>query len=548
MRKPYLAVAAGVVVILATLVAVASAATVSTPVRVTGASPLINCDPNNNNPDGSSTIFNNTVVEPYTAVNPTNPDNVIAVWQQDRRNDGGARGLLSAFSTDGGQTWTTPSVANQADFDQCTGGNAANGGNYARASDPWVTFDGHGNAFQISISFTTADFISAGGPSAVIVSKSAHENDNVAGATWGANKVLKSDTSVNSLNDKEMIAGDPNHANNVYAVWDRLVFPNIHPPAIAGENAIGFHGPTWFSRTTDDGATWEPARIIFDPGAVDQTIGNEIVPLGDDSAIIDGFDLIFGARNPGKVRGENVALIRSTDHGATWGNPIRIAKLESVGVRNSNGERLRTGDIIPQFAADPRPNSNTIYAVWQDARFSGGTFDQIAFSKSTDGGLHWSTPARISTHADTPAFNPSIRVGSNGQVNVTYYDFRNDSDFDADPSTPGDASKLLTDVWSLTSTNGGSSWTEDGVTTPNGATTPSSFDFRSAPVARGFFLGDYQGLDFASGGTLPGFKAVFGESDGRDATACSTTSFTSSDPTCPTTTPQSDIFSSTIAP
>jgi hypothetical protein len=39
--------------------------------------------------------------------------------------------------------------------------------------------------------------------------------------------------------------------------------------------------------------------------------------------------------------------------------------------------------------------------------------------------------------------------------------------------------------------------------------TPSSFDFGSAPVSRGFFLGDYQGLDFASGGALPRFKAVF---------------------------------------
>jgi hypothetical protein len=540
MRKLHVGLAAGVVLILATVVAGASAATVSTPVRITATSPLISCSPNNNNPDGSSKIYDNTVVEPYTAVNPTNPDNIVAVWQQDRRNDGGARGLLAGFSTDGGLTWTTPSVADQADFDRCTGGTAANGGDYARASDPWVTFDGHGNAFQISISFTIGDFISEGGPSAVIVSKSTPAGTTPAGATWGPNTVLKSDTAVDSLNDKESITGDPHNPDNVYAVWDRLVFPNIHPPAVAGENAVGFHGPAWFSRTTNDGASWEPARIIFDPGAVAQTIGNEIVPLGDDSAIVDGFALLSFAKNSHQVRGQNVALIRSTDHGTTWSGPIIVSKLESVGVRNSNGELLRTGDIIPQFAADPRSNK-TIYAVWQDARFSGGTFDQIAFAKSTDGGLTWSTPARISTHAATPAFNPSIRVGGDGTVNVTYYDFRNDSDFDGNPITAGDASTLMTDVWSLTSTDGGSSFTEDRVT-------PSSFDFRSAPVARGFFLGDYQGLGFASGGTLPGFKPVFGESNGTDATACSTTSFTSSSPTCPTTSPHSDIFSATIAP
>jgi Neuraminidase (sialidase) len=532
MRRLYPGVAAGVVLILVVAVAVATAATVSTPVKITTSSPLTSC---NLNFGPGSVIYDNTTAEPYTAVNPTNSDNVISVWQQDRRNDGGARGLLAAYSTDAGKTWTTPPVADQADFDRCTGGNAANGGNYDRDSDPWVTFDQHGNAFQISISFTIADFISAGGPSAVLVSKSTD-----GGATWGPNTVLRSDTATDTLNDKEMIAGDPHHPDNVYAVWDRLEFPNASASAKAGENAVGYRGPTWFSRTTNDGASWEQAHIIFDPGEVNQTIGNEIVPLGDDSALVDGFDLIFNFKNTNTVRGENVALIRSTDHGETWSQPIIVSKLLSVGVRNSNGERLRTGDIIPQFAADPRATSDTIYAVWQDSRFTGGARDQIAFSKSTDGGLQWSTPVRINTHTSTPAFNPSIRVGSDGTVNVTYYDFRNDSDFDGDSSTAGDSSTLLTDVWSLTSKNGGRTWTEDRVT-------PSSFDFRSAPVARGFFLGDYQGLDFADGGTLPGFKAAFGESDGSDATSCSGP-FSSGFPTCPTTSPKSDIFGATIAP
>ena len=62
--------------------------------------------------------------------------NLIGVWQQDRWSNGGARGLRTAYSIDGGVTWGTA----QAKFSRCTGGNAANGGDYARASDPWVTF------------------------------------------------------------------------------------------------------------------------------------------------------------------------------------------------------------------------------------------------------------------------------------------------------------------------------------------------------------------------------------------------------------------------
>jgi len=65
--------------------------------------------------------------------------------------------------------------------------------------------------------------------------------------------------------------------NLAYAIWDRLEFPNENAAGQAGEHAIGFRGPTWFARTTNGGASWEPARQIFDPGQVNQTIGNQIV-------------------------------------------------------------------------------------------------------------------------------------------------------------------------------------------------------------------------------------------------------------------------------
>ena len=42
-----------------------------------------------------------------------------------------------------------------------------------------------------------------------------------------------------------------------------------------------------------------------------------------------------------------------------------------------------------------------VYAVWRDARFNGFQRDQVAFSRSEDGGHTWSTPLRISTHNQT---------------------------------------------------------------------------------------------------------------------------------------------------
>jgi hypothetical protein len=43
-------------------------------------------------------------VEPYIAVDPTNPQHLIGSVQQDRWNDGGANGLTNVVSTDGGAT------------------------------------------------------------------------------------------------------------------------------------------------------------------------------------------------------------------------------------------------------------------------------------------------------------------------------------------------------------------------------------------------------------------------------------------------------------
>ena len=135
-----------------------------------------------------------------------------------------------------------------------------------------------------------------------------------------------------------------------------------------------------------------------------------------------------------------------------------------------------------------------MYLVWQDNSFSGNQVDQVAFTKSTDGGAHWSMPVKVSqTPAgpilDEQAFTPSVAVDSNGTVGVTYYDNRNDN-----PVT-----NQSTDYWGITSTTGGASWTETRLTT-------SSFDIEHAPTAGGCcFLGDYEGL----AGTGSGFQAAF---------------------------------------
>jgi hypothetical protein len=175
--------------------------------------------------------------------------------------------------------------------------------------------------------------------------------------------------------------------------------------------------------------------------------------------------------------------MRSTNAGRTWSKPVFVDQLGTIGVRDPRDDHgVRTGDITPEIAVDPRPGTDDVYLVWQDARFSGGQADQVAFAKSGDGGATWTPSKRISQNPDVQAFTPSIRVDANGRVGVTYYDFT--SDTVASPT-------LDTDYWFARSTNAGNTF---------GArerVTPASFDMRTAPDAVGFFTGDYEGLTSA---------------------------------------------------
>lgn len=418
----------------------------------------------------AGTLYRNAEVEPHLAVNPTKRRNLIAVWQQDRWSTGGANGQLTAYSKDGGRTWRHPQ---SPPFSRCQGGSTANGGDYERVTDPWVSFGPTGVAYQIALSANGLFF----GRTAILVSKSRD-----GGATWGPIKTLIADDGPLLGNDKETVTADTTDKRFVYATWWRLDLRD-------GRNA----GPTMFTRSTDRGRTWEPAREIFDPGsaAFDQTIGNQIVvkPNGD---LVNAFIVITGEAAP-EYR---VALVRSRDRGRSWGGPIIVAKLASLPLVTDprDGALVRTGDVIPDFAVDPRRGKRRLYAVWQDTVFNGAS--QIALSRSRDGGRTWSEPARVSENPDVQAFTPAVEVNRRGDVAISYYDFTYDS--------VGSAS-LDTDYWVASSTDGGRTFA------PRERVTPQSFDLRTAPNAIGLFVGDYEGLAAAG----DDFEVLFSQTTGE---------------------------------
>jgi hypothetical protein len=505
--------------------------------KISRASPFANCTADK---VGSQvgTNYPDSEIEPWLAVNPLFRGNLIAGWQQDRWSNGGSRGLVAGVSLNGGQTWATivpPRVT------LCTGGP------WQRASDPWVTISPSGKAFFMHLAFMEDRPDGGFGKNAMLVSRSTSW-----GFSWSNPITLIEDTNGQILNDKNSMTADPQDSRFVYATWDRLqdfTLPEAAAAAApagkaavrtnrtgdglalarerlkklktkaAGRKAKGaapaavpvlFIGPTYFARTTNGGNSWEKAKLIYDPGGNAQTINNLLEVLKD-GTLADFFTNIV-CEDP--IVGPcfaDIGLIKSHDKGASFGPANLAIPIDPIGVVTPNDEKpVRDASILFDVATDRR-NGN-LYLVWQDARFAG--IDQVAFSMSTDGGETWSDPVRIDMTPPSAnplrnqAFVPSVEVGRDHEIVVTYYDFRNDTDA---------AGKELTDYFAVfctpsftTNCAKRESWGDGVAKGKDIRITETSFNMLDAPVARGHFLGDYMGLARKGRDVMPAFGIADG--------------------------------------
>lgn len=409
----------------------------------------------------SGTAYIGAEVEPHLAVDPSDPRRLAAIWQQDRWSNGSARALVAAWSNDGGRAWTRVALP----FSRCGGGTALNGGDYERATDPWLAWSPDGTVHAMSLS-TNGGVFTTGSRNAMLASRSTD-----GGRTWSSPVPLIID-GASAFNDKNAMTADPSDGRYVYAVWDRLI-------------AATDRGPAMFTRTTDGGLTWEAARTLFDPGSGNQTIGN-LIAVSQAGTLLNLFTQID--RPAGGLERARIAVMRSTDRGATWSAPVYIADLLAVGASDPDtGTAIRDGSIIPTIAAG---RDGRVYVAWQDARFSGGARDAIAIARSDDDGRTWGAPVRVSGDPRVPAFTPVVQVAPDGSVGVLYHDLRNNT---ALPTLP-------TDVWLARSDDGGATWRDLHIDGP--------FDLAQAPYANGLFLGDYAGLVIAEDRFLPLFTRV----------------------------------------
>jgi hypothetical protein len=429
-----------------------------------------------------------TQIEPSIAVNPANPKNAVAVYQEGRIADGGDATNGFATTFDGGKTWTYGELPGLTTY-------PGQGGVMERASDAVVAFGPNNLVYANSLVF---DYNANNGLRSGITVNVSKDG----GKSWGPPVYLQDDM-VGGLNDKNWIAvdmgdGPGHHKGRVYVVWDRVA------PVLID----------YCDHDCDQLANWLPdfqtiPNLVF-PG---QGIGSYPVIQKDGGLGIVMNTLVGGIpvpAGPDEVEAEpgseEIVYMVSPAAGSTpWPAPLVFSPPIDISVNGSNGTPAqRASDGLPAAATDP--SSGTIYVVWDDGRYrSDGTNDAV-LSRSFDNGIHWTMPQRINgglttNHVDHYAVG--VAVGDKGTVHVSYRQ--------RDESSPGPLYTPVIDTYYQESFDGGSTFTS-----PLKVSKTPSNPWYGAFSRNGTFEGDYDQLASAGGYTYivrcQGAPAYKGES------------------------------------
>jgi hypothetical protein len=400
----------------------------SGPARVSAASPFAGCS--------TREAFTNAEVEPALAADPRDASRVIAVYQQDRYHGGGARGIVAARSSDGGVSWSRVALP----VSRCAGGAARQ---VSFASDPWVSVGPDGRIYVSTLS----DVVS------VLTSTDW-------GASWSTPAVLRG----RGVNDKPIVTADPRRAGTAYLVWSDYL--PTKPPGTESDELL--------SITRDGGKTWSKPKAILRHG---RRTGPE-----DGQVVVDArsgriYLFLVWVRN-GLIRpGDPGAMMitHSDDGGVHWSPVRRFAGAFTA--PQAGGRVIRSSPQVPSFAVD---GAGVLYAVWQDSRFSHGAHDEILFTRSGDGGAHWSRPRRLNAPSVGGAIIPALAVSGHGRVAVVYLQLAG-------------GAYLRARYRLARSTDGGKHFRDEALS--------AAFDVSDAPlltpsplVPGGYFLGDYMGV------------------------------------------------------
>lgn len=379
--------------------------------------------------------------ETSIAVNPANPQQLVAgantfnidfACQSPSGLTYGTQALYS--SADGGETWTYQCAPWHPDVQ---GGLDAPNAIWFGA-DPSLAWDRNGNAYAAYM-LASQSTISKWLGTAIVVAKSTE-----AGASWSPLGVVINDIEKDwPVHDKPILAIDTSsggafsHPNRLYVIWDR-------------ENVVRV-------AHSDDGVNWVVKAI---PGAEQFCKGGNLA-VGADGTVYAVWNQFFFPNSKGKASPDRVWFSKSTDGGVTWSPAKQILTLHRGSFQTAYepaAQDERPVNSLVSIGIDRNPESaffNRLYLTYSDSTpIPEDDFSHIDVYSvhSKDGGDTWSKPVRVNDDKEGMThFFPWLAVDqSDGAVHIAWYDTRNDPDY-----------QEQVQVYAARSTDGGESFEEN---------------------------------------------------------------------------------------
>lgn len=324
--------------------------------------------------------------EPGITINPNNPQQVLAVYQDNAH---------AAYSFDAGHTWQIATGVEST--------------SYRVSGDVSATYDDQGHAFICYIAFdklgTYGYWAHNSSRNGIYVRRSLD-----GGKTWEAKDIAATEQPNGPTvpwEDKPYIVADTSpgpYAGNLYIGWTRWT--------IADSQIL-------LVRSQDDGKSWSK------PLEIDNVRG---LPR-DDNGAVEGFSGVVGRDSTLYVvwaDGNHLVFTTSSDGGVTFSPTRNILDTAPImfGV-----EAVARANGFPQIAMDPRGSAKggPLYVAWADYR--NGEVD-VFCSSSRDHGATWTPPVRVNSdavHNGAEHFFQWMAVDpQDGSVSVIFYDRRLD--------------------------------------------------------------------------------------------------------------------------
>jgi hypothetical protein len=395
-------------------------------------------DPN----DGGSRRQGN---EPYSIVDPTDPDTILAGWNDACSIDFGTQWQGFAYSRNGGVAWTDSMVPGYPEDTSVEGQASPLFGRQSAAGDPIAAFDNDGNLFVGGIAFNFEGAINGD----VYVATYGTDPPTCAATTcpgypvdYLRTRIVGKGTPSRNFQgvfqDKPMLevdrTGGPNDGN-VYVCWSR--FTGL------GQNKV------FFSRSTDTGQTFSrPIAISRAPGI--HTV------QGCDIAIEHDGDIYLTFRtfdDPSSGASAALAFARSANGGQSFSTARKIQDIVPYfpfdsGQRDcGDGPFLCPADFVfhrvplePRVTADQTGELPGVYLTYNEIR--PGSTEESATSynsagpglvgqslvfvvRSLNDGASWSDPVAVAPDPLGHQFFPDIDAFE-GELGVVWQDNRTD--------------------------------------------------------------------------------------------------------------------------